>query len=318
MQALSMLARCTWQAAKESLAVAAGQPYDTCGIWTHAVCTSGTWVHPLRPLGQSVNCWHDTKFGQGFGRYFFLQTRETRARCWISPPSPPKRLDVRRRERNGSSRKDGSQKNSRKKKGTQRRDRWPRSCIAASRCHVAPTPSAGGKRFFRACCGRPAPMLRAAKKYCMLEPEPWASSLQERRLTHSATRAPGVLWLVERLSWWPGPGLQGALSASWTWGCWIHMTPVGFAKFALVGLESAPLAGMPEIWVQTSGLRFSLKSMEAEQGAGSACCRPNKVEAKAEGWRPKKRKKQKQQKRWIIKQSEKETSTQRRDHWTGP
>ena len=61
------------------------------------------------------------------------------------------------------------------------------------------------------------------------------------------------------------------------------MTPVGFAKFALVGHESAPLAGLPEIWVQTSGLRFSLKSMKAEQGAGSACCRPNKVEAKAEG-----------------------------------
>ena len=27
---------------------------DSCGIWTHAVYTSGTWVHPLRPLGQTV------------------------------------------------------------------------------------------------------------------------------------------------------------------------------------------------------------------------------------------------------------------------
>ena len=27
---------------------------DSCGIWTHAACASGTWVHPLRPLGQTV------------------------------------------------------------------------------------------------------------------------------------------------------------------------------------------------------------------------------------------------------------------------
>ena len=27
---------------------------DSCGIWTHAVYTSGTWVHPLKPLGQTV------------------------------------------------------------------------------------------------------------------------------------------------------------------------------------------------------------------------------------------------------------------------
>ena len=27
---------------------------DSCGIWTHAVYTSGTWVHPLRPLRQTV------------------------------------------------------------------------------------------------------------------------------------------------------------------------------------------------------------------------------------------------------------------------
>ena len=28
--------------------------HDSCGIWTHAACASGTWVHPLRPLGQTV------------------------------------------------------------------------------------------------------------------------------------------------------------------------------------------------------------------------------------------------------------------------
>ena len=27
---------------------------NTCGIWTHAARASGTWVHPRRPLGQSV------------------------------------------------------------------------------------------------------------------------------------------------------------------------------------------------------------------------------------------------------------------------
>ena len=35
---------------------------DSCGIWTHAVYTSGTWVHPLRPLGQTVTaCRADLK-----------------------------------------------------------------------------------------------------------------------------------------------------------------------------------------------------------------------------------------------------------------
>ena len=32
------------------------QAIDTCGIWTHAACASGTWVHPLRPLGQRSLC----------------------------------------------------------------------------------------------------------------------------------------------------------------------------------------------------------------------------------------------------------------------
>ena len=27
---------------------------DSCGVWAHAVYTSGTWVHPLRPLAQTV------------------------------------------------------------------------------------------------------------------------------------------------------------------------------------------------------------------------------------------------------------------------
>ena len=31
---------------------------DSCGIWTHAACASGTWVHPLRPLGQTVSAVH--------------------------------------------------------------------------------------------------------------------------------------------------------------------------------------------------------------------------------------------------------------------
>ena len=29
--------------------------HDSCGIWTHAARASGTWVHPLRPFGQTVN-----------------------------------------------------------------------------------------------------------------------------------------------------------------------------------------------------------------------------------------------------------------------
>ena len=87
------------------------------------------------------------------------------------------------------------------------------------------------------------------------------------------------------------------------------MTPVGFGptQFALVELEPAPLdhsgkgstAGMTKIVVKTSGNDFSLKSMKTEQALASACRRPNKVEAgemqtkKAEGRRPKKRRKKK-------------------------
>ena len=48
-------------------------PYDTCGIWAHAVRSSGTWVHPLRPLGQSVNCCNGQICGPRIQDWFFFQ-----------------------------------------------------------------------------------------------------------------------------------------------------------------------------------------------------------------------------------------------------
>ena len=100
-----------------------------------------------------------------------------------SAPSPPKRLDVRRRERDGGSRKYGSQKNSRKKKERRGGTAGPGARSPNSTC---------SRQAFFPCLLWPASShaARSKKKYCMLEPEPWASSLRGRRLTHSATRAP--------------------------------------------------------------------------------------------------------------------------------
>ena len=45
---------CLWSSAPPTILFAHQKEIDSCQIWTHEVCTSGTWVHPLRPLGQTV------------------------------------------------------------------------------------------------------------------------------------------------------------------------------------------------------------------------------------------------------------------------
>ena len=94
------------------------EPYDACGIWAH---TSATWVHPLRPLGQSANCWHDQNYGPNIWGWFFRQNQRNRARLLGSTRRRrTKWKPVRRRQK-------GWGKRPKKRKKKKQQKRWHRN-----------------------------------------------------------------------------------------------------------------------------------------------------------------------------------------------